>query len=157
MTKLKINTKAPNFTLPDESGINHSLDQYLGNWVLVYFYPKDDTPGCTKQACILRDSFPKFEKLNTFVIGISVDEEEDHFKFKNKYKLPFILLSDNKKEVVKKYDVWKKKNFLGREFFGTTRTSFLINPDNMIIKIYENVKPANHADEVLADISEFIK
>lgn len=157
MSKLKLNSKAPNFTLPDESGKYHTLENYRGKWVLIYFYPKDDTPGCTKEACVLRDSFPQFEKINTIVIGISTDSESDHKKFKEKYKLPFILLSDSKKEVVLEYGVWQKKKFLGKEFTGIARTSFLLNPEGEIVKIYEKVKPAVHADEVLSDLQSFQK
>ena len=119
---------------------------------MVYFYPKDDTPGCTKEACAIRDDIPRFDKLKVKVLGISVDSVKSHKKFAEKYKLPFTLLSDEKKEVVKKYGVWQKKKFMGREYMGTLRTSFLIDPAGKIAKIYESVKPEVHAEEVLKDL-----
>lgn len=152
--KLKINQKAPDFKLKDQNGKIHKLSDYKGKWVLIYFYPKDNTPGCTKQACEIRDNFFDFQNLDIVVLGISTDSVESHKKFKEKYKLPFTLLSDDKKEVVKKYGVWGKKKFLGKTFEGVIRTSFLINPQGKIEKIYENVKPEKHAKEVLEDFSK---
>lgn len=152
--KLKENDKAPDFTLPDENGKAHSPSDYKGRWVLLYFYPKDDTPGCTKQACAIRDNFPDFKKLNIVVFGISVDSVKSHRQFADKYELPFTLLADEEKDVVKKYDVWAEKKFMGREYMGTLRTSFLINPDGLISKIYENVKPETHAEEILKDVEK---
>ncbi len=157
MTQTLINKKAPDFKLKDQEGKYHKLSTYKGKWVLVYFYPKDDTPGCTKEACLIRDNFPNFQKLGIVVLGISVDSVESHKKFAQKYNLPFTLLSDDKKEVVKKYNVWGKKKFMGREYEGTLRTSFLINPQGKIVKIYENVKPEIHAEEVLTDLKIFLK
>ncbi|GIW67687.1 MAG: peroxiredoxin [Candidatus Parcubacteria bacterium] len=156
MTKLKIDQPAPDFKLKDQNGDFHRLSDYKGKWVLVYFYPKDNTPGCIKEACAIRDNFPAFEKLNITVLGISSDTVESHKKFAQKYKLPFTLLADDKKEVVKKYGVWGKKKFMGIEYEGISRTSFLINPQGKIVKIYENVKPAIHAKEVLDDLSLLI-
>ena len=147
--KLKIEQSAPDFTLPDQEGKKHKLSDYKDGWVLIYFYPKDDTPGCTKEACSIRDNFPKFKKLKAIVLGISVDSVKSHNKFAEKYKLPFILLADEDKRVVKKYGVWAKKKFMGREYMGTLRTSFLINPMGKIAKIYEKVNPEVHAEEVL--------
>jgi peroxiredoxin Q/BCP len=149
---LKESQKAPDFTLPDQNGKNHKLSDYKGQWVLLYFYPKDNTPGCTTEACAIRDSFPAFEKLKIKVFGISTDSVTSHKKFADKYQLPFTLLSDSEKTVVEKYDVWRVKNMYGRKFFGIARMSFLINPEGKIAKIYEKVKPAVHAEEVLADI-----
>lgn len=149
---LKNNTKAPNFTLPDQERKMHSLAGYKGKWVLVYFYPKDDTPGCTKEACMLRDNLPDFEKLNCVVLGISADSAKSHSKFAKKYKLPFTLLADGKKEVIKKYGAWQKKIFLGKEYMGIKRMSYLINPDGKIAKVYSDVKPAEHAEEVLRNL-----
>lgn len=154
---LKIGKKAPTITLPDQTGTTRELKDYLGKWVLIYFYPKDDTPGCTTEACGLRDNFPKFQKLNAVVLGISVDPAKKHKKFATKYKLPFTLLADEQKIVVEKYGVWAEKSMYGRKYMGTLRTSFLVNPKGIIVKIYENVKPANHADEVLADLRTFTK
>ena len=148
----KIHSVAPLFTLPDQNGKEHSLVDYEGKWVLLYFYPKDDTPGCTKEACTIRDSFPDFKKLKIAVLGMSVDSVKSHKKFEKKYKLPFTLLSDDEKEVVKKYGVWGKKKFMGRVYEGTLRTSFLIDPKGKIAKIYEDVNPVMHAAEVLADM-----
>lgn len=152
---LKVNQKAPDFKLPDQNSKIHKLSDYRGQSVLIYFYPKDDTPGCTKEACAIQDNFPNFNKLNTKVFGVSVDSVESHKKFAEKYKLRFVLLSDKDKEVVKKYGVWGKKKMMGREYFGVKRTSFLINQTGKIIKIYENVKPEIHAEEVLKDLENY--
>lgn len=155
--KLKIGQSAPNFRLDDQDGKTHELKSHNGEWVLIYFYPKDDTPGCTKETCAIRDNFPDFKKMKLRVFGISVDSVKSHKKFIEKYKLPFTLLSDGKKEVVEKYDVWAKKKFMGREYMGILRTSFLINPDGQISKIYEKVKPDIHAKEILADFKNLKK
>lgn len=155
--KLKQSQPAPDFSLPDQTGQLHSLKDYRGQWVLIYFYPKDDTPGCTTEACGLRDNFPKFKKLKAVVLGISVDTIKSHQKFVTKYQLPFTLLADEDTSVVKKYGVWQNKKFMGREYMGIMRTSFLINPKGKIAKIYEGVKPAEHADEVLADLKLLMK
>ena len=152
MSILKPNDIAPNFTLADQSGVSHTLSALRGMWVLLYFYPKDNTPGCTKEACAIRDNYPAFKKLGIVVFGISTDSEESHQKFAEKYNLPFTLLADPKKEVVKKYGVFGEKKFMGKTFSGVSRTSFLVAPDGTIGKIYENVKPEAHADEVLADL-----
>lgn len=154
---LKQKQKAPLFSLPDQNGKVHNLKDYLGKWVLLYFYPKDDTPGCTKQACALRDNFPAFKKLKITIFGISVDSVKSHLKFAEKYELPFILLSDEDKKVVLKYSVWAKKKFMGREYMGILRTSFLIDDEGKIAKIYEDVKPEVHAEEVLSDLKSFLK
>ncbi|HEY4499777.1 MAG TPA: thioredoxin-dependent thiol peroxidase [Candidatus Paceibacterota bacterium] len=151
--KIKLNALAPDFSLSDQNTKTHTLSDYKGQWTLLYFYPKDDTPGCTKEACTIRDNFPEFKKLKIQVFGISVDSVKSHKKFSEKYKLPFTLLADENKEVVKKYGVWAKKKFMGREYMGTLRTSFLIGPKGKIAKIYENVKPEFHAEEVLKDIT----
>jgi peroxiredoxin Q/BCP len=155
--KLNLKSPAPVFTLPDQNGEEHSLKDYKGQWVLLYFYPKDDTPGCTKEACTIRDSFPKFKKLRIAVLGVSIDTVKSHKKFEEKYELPFTLLADDEKKIVKKYGVWAKKKFMGREYLGTLRTSFLIDPKGTIAKIYENVNPDVHADEILADLAKLIK
>lgn len=152
MSELKIGSKAPAFNLPDQDGKMHALKDYAGQWVLLYFYPKDDTPGCTIEACTLRDNFPKFKKLKVTVLGASVDPVKKHAKFAEKFKLPFTLLSDEEKTLVNAYGVWAKKKFMGREYMGILRWSFLINPEGKIAKIYEGVKPAEHADEVLKDL-----
>jgi peroxiredoxin Q/BCP len=154
MPALKIGSRAPSFSLPDQNGKIHSLKDYAGSWLLLYFYPKDDTPGCTTEACSLRDNFPKFKKMQATVIGISIDPVKKHAKFVQKYDLPYTLLSDEKKELVNKYGVWSLKKFMGREYMGTLRWSFLIDPHGKIAKIYEGVKPALHAEEVLRDLKE---
>jgi peroxiredoxin Q/BCP len=151
MKKIKLNAKAPDFKLKDQDGKLHKLSDYKGRWVMLYFYPKDNTPGCTKEACGIRDEFKNFKNLNMVVLGVSADSPESHKKFIQKYKLPFTLLSDESKKVLKQYGVWGKKKFMGKEYEGILRTSFLINPNGKIVKIYEEVKPETHAKEVLKD------
>jgi peroxiredoxin Q/BCP len=152
MELFEINSQAPDFTLPDQDGVERSLSDYRGQSVLLYFYPKDDTSGCTKEACSIRDAFPHFEGLNVKVLGVSIDSVASHKKFAEKYNLPFTLLSDEHKKVVKLYRVWGEKKFMGREYEGTMRTSFLIDPTGAIEKIYNAVKPETHAQEVLNDL-----
>lgn len=153
MTKiLKIKSKAPDFTLLDQDGKEHTLSDYLGKFILIYFYPKDDTPGCTKEACMLRDDFPNFKKLQAKVFGISADSVKSNKKFAEKYELPFTLLSDEKKVVLKKYGVLSEKSMFGKTFLGIKRMSYLIDKEGNVVKVYENVKPAVHAEEVLADL-----
>src|SRR5258708_4577149 len=132
--KIKIGDKAPEFSLPDQEGNMHSLSGSLGQWVLIYFYPKDDTPGCTKEACSIGQAYPAFEKLKAKVFGISVDPVKSHKKFAEKYDLPFTILADEKKETVEAYGVWANKKFMGREYMGTMRTSFLIDPKGKVAK-----------------------
>ncbi len=155
--KIKVGDAAPEFSLPDQNGELHSLAETRGSWTLVYFYPKDDTPGCTKEACSIGELFPAFEKIDAKVFGISVDPVKSHKKFAEKYELPFTLLSDEKKEVVDSYGVWQEKQMMGRTFMGTVRTSFLLDPRGTVAKVYEKVKPELHAEEVLADIKAFQK
>ena len=146
---LKINSKAPNFTLPSTTKKEYSLKNSLGKYVVFYFYPKDDTPGCTIETQDFNKLLLKFKKLNCEVYGISKDSVKSHNKFRNKYKIKFNLLADEKIDVLKKYKVWGKKKFMGREFMGINRTTFLINKKGKILKIWENVKVKNHAEEVL--------
>jgi peroxiredoxin Q/BCP len=148
----ELNSIAPDFTLPDQDGKEHTLSDYRGQWVLLYFYPKDDTAGCTTEACGIRDEFPAFGKLQVKVLGVSIDSVQSHKKFAEKYDLPFTLLADEEKSVVNQYGVWGKKTYMGREYDGTFRTSFLINPTGKIARIYENVKPEIHAAAVLEDL-----
>jgi peroxiredoxin Q/BCP len=150
--KIKIGDIAPDFELPDQNGKIHKLSNYRGKWVLVYFYPKDNTPGCTTEACTFRDNFSFFKKLNCQILGISTDSVKSHQKFAEKYQLPFPILADEKKEVVKKYGVYGEKKFLGKIFMGTKRTSFLIDPEGKIVKIYEKVNPKTHLNEVINDL-----
>lgn len=150
---LKVGQKAPSFKLPDQDGIMHQLKDYAGQWLLIYFYPKDDTPGCTTEACSLRDNLPKFKKGQAAIVGVSVDSVKSHNKFAIKYKLPFTLLADENKEMVEKYGVWAEKSMYGRKYMGTLRTSFLVDPTGKIAKIYEKVKPGTHAEEILKDLA----
>ncbi len=149
---LKLKSKAPQFNLSDQEGKIHSLADYKGKWVLVYFYPKDDTPGCTKEACSIRDAWPDFRKLKCVVLGVSADSAKSHDNFAKKYKLPFTLLADENKEVIKAYGAWQKKKFMGKEYMGVKRMSYLIDPEGKIAKIYPDVKAAEHAQEVLKDL-----
>jgi peroxiredoxin Q/BCP len=149
---LTVGQKAPAFRLPDQAGVEHALSDSAGSWVVLYFYPKDDTPGCTKEACSFRDTLPKFKKVDAVIFGVSVDSVKKHAKFAEKYELPFTLLADEEKKTVNDYGVWAKKKFMGREYMGTLRNSFLIDPKGKIAKIYESVKPELHADELLADL-----
>jgi peroxiredoxin Q/BCP len=149
---LKVGSKAPPFSLPDQEGAIHNLKTYLGKWVILYFYPKDDTPGCTIEACNFRDNFSALKKAGIVVLGVSVDPVKKHAKFVEKYKLPFALLADEEKTVVEQYGVWGKKKFMGREYMGINRVSFLIDPNGKIAKIYDPVKPLGHAEAVLLDV-----
>ena len=146
-------TLAPDFTLLDQDGVAHTLSAHRGSRVLIYFYPKDDTPGCTKQACMLRDAMPELSRLDAIVFGISPDSVKSHRKFADKYGLPFTLLADEGHTVAERYGVWGRKKFMGREYDGVFRTSFLIDADGTVMRVYENVKPELHADQVLADLS----
>jgi peroxiredoxin Q/BCP len=151
---LTTDTSAPDFTLLDQDGTPHSLAEYRGRWVLLYFYPKDDTPGCTKEACAIRDDFHDFDTIDAVVLGVSADSVKSHKKFAEKYSLPFTLLADTEKTVINAYGVWGDKKFMGREYEGILRQSFLINPAGKIAKVYEKVKPEEHAKEVLGDIAQ---
>ena len=153
---VKTGDAAPAFMLPDQEGKKHSLSDYKGKWVLVYFYPKDDTPGCTTEACTLRDNLPKFGKMKAQVLGVSADSVASHGKFAQKFKLTFPLLADEQKEVVQAYGVWGKKQFMGREYMGINRSSFLIDPKGKIAKVYEKVKPDVHAEAVLSDLAAMV-
>ena len=152
MTMPHVGKKAPAFSLPDADGKIRTLSDYAGKWVLLYFYPKDDTPGCTVEACTIRDQFQDFKKIKAVVLGVSADSVESHRRFADAYELPFTLLSDADKTVIKKYGVWGEKNMMGRTYMGIRRTSFLIAPNGNIAKVYEKVKPPAHAAEVIKDI-----
>ena len=141
--KLRSGEAAPQFK---------GLADNLGTWILLYFYPKDDSPGCTIEACSVRDNIDQFKKYNCVVMGVSTDTEKSHGKFIQKFALPFTLLSDDTKKLVRSYDVWGEKEFMGREYMGTRRTSFLIDPEGKIKKIYEEVRPKTHIAEVLNDL-----
>ena len=154
---LKINTKAPDFTLTSTNSSHYSLKKSLGKYVVIYFYPKDDTPGCTIEANDFNKLLPQFKKLNCEIFGISKDNLKSHDKFKEKYKLKFDLLSDEELTVLKKFKVWGKKKFMGREFMGILRTTFLIDKKGKILRIWENVKVKDHAKEVLETLKEIQK
>lgn len=149
--------KAPLFCLVDENNKKHCLTDYKGQWILLYFYPKDDTPGCTQEACQFRDSWAEFKKLNAVVLGVSGDSIQSHVKFKQKFNLPFPLLSDPGREVMKSFDVLGEKSMFGKKFIGIKRESFLINPKGEIAKHYTHVKPAIHAEQVLRDLELMIQ
>ena len=146
---MKINSKALNFTLPSTSNENYNLKDSTGKYVVIYFYPKDDTPGCTIETNDFNKLLPKFKKLGCNVYGISKDGLKSHNKFREKYKIKFNLLADEEIKVIKKYKVWGKKKFMGREYMGIIRTTFLIDKKGKIIKIWNNVKVKDHAKEVL--------
>ena len=153
MIQLNAGDKAPDFELKDQDSNIIKLSKFKGKKVILYFYPKDDTPGCTKEACDLRDNISKLKKLNVEVIGVSNDDEISHKKFVEKYKLPFTLVCDTEKKVVKAYDVYKLKNFLGKSYYGIVRSTFLINEKGIIDKVFHKVNPLGH----VSDILKFIK
>ena len=146
---IKENTKAPDFTLPSTKGENQKLKDLLGKYVVIYFYPKDDTPGCTIETNDFNKLLPKFKKLNCEIFGISKDTIKSHDKFREKFKIKFDLLSDEEIKVLKKYKVWGKKKFMGREFMGIIRSTILIDKKGKVIKFWDNVKVKDHAKEVL--------
>jgi peroxiredoxin Q/BCP len=141
---------APDFELPSDSGETVKLSDLQGKPVVLYFYPKDDTPGCTTQACGIRDAYGEFQRAGAVVLGISPDDEQSHLKFKDKFELPFTLLADTGHEVAEAYGVWGEKNYAGRTYMGVSRSTFVIDPDGNVTKVLHNVKPATHADDVLA-------
>ena len=148
--KLKVGDQAPAFTVATSGGGKISLADYLGKNVILYFYPKDDTPGCTKEACAFRDGFADFKKRGAVILGVSTDPVKSHDKFVEKFKLPFSLLADEDKKIVQAYGVWGEKSFMGRKYQGVFRVTFLIGPDGKIKKVWPTVKPEEHAAEVLA-------
>jgi thioredoxin-dependent peroxiredoxin len=148
--KLKEGDKAPAFTVATNGGGKISLADYLGKNVILYFYPKDDTPGCTKEACAFRDYFADFKKAGAVIFGVSPDSVKSHDKFVEKFKLPFTLLADEDKKIVEAYGVWGEKSFMGKKYLGVYRVTFLIGPEGKIKKIWPQVKPEDHVAEVLA-------
>jgi len=151
---IKEGVKAPDFTAKDQNGNKIKLSDFRGQKVVLYFYPKDDTPGCTKEACSFRDSFSDFEKKGIKVLGVSIDDEKSHRKFIEKYKLPFDLIADTDKHIVEKYGVWGEKSMYGKKYMGTLRKTFLIDEDGKIVKIFEKVNVSEHADEVMKAFEE---
>jgi peroxiredoxin Q/BCP len=148
--KLKEGEPAPAFTADTDTGGRVSLADFKGKPVILYFYPRDDTPGCTKEACAFRDHFADFKKKGAVILGVSTDPVKSHGKFVEKFKLPFTLLADVDKKIVEAYGVWGEKSFMGRKYLGTHRVTFLIGPDGRIKKVWPTVKPEEHAAEVLA-------
>jgi peroxiredoxin Q/BCP len=140
---------APEFELPDETGSLRKLSDYRGKNVVLYFYPKDDTPGCTTEACNFRDDYSQYQQAGVVILGVSPDKPARHTKFITKYQLPFTLLSDVEHKVCELYGVWGRKKFMGREYDGVFRTTFLIDASGQIVHVFENVSPANHSKEVL--------
>jgi len=141
---------APDFTLPTDTGELLTLSSLRGQWVVLYGYPKDDTSGCTTQACEFRDAFPRFSTKQAVILGISPDPVKSHQKFKAKYELPFTLLADTEKVALQAYDIWKEKSMYGKKYMGVERTTFVIDPEGRIATVFEKVKPAGHAAEVEA-------
>ena len=154
---MKINSKAPLFKLNSTDGEIYSLKDSIGKYVVLYFYPKDDTPGCTIETNDFNKLLPKLKKLNCDVFGISKDNLKSHYKFKEKYKIKFDLLADDEIKIVKSYKVWVKKKFMGREFMGIIRSTFLIDPKGTIVKIWDNVKVKGHAEEVIETLKDVQK
>ena len=149
---LEQGSKAPDFSLSDQFGKKHTLSDYRGKWVVLYFYPKDMTPGCTTEACNFRDDFQNFQNLNTTILGISKDSVKRHAKFVDKHKLPFPLLSDIDGKICDEYDVWKEKSLYGKTYMGIIRSTFLIDSDGKIARVYAKVKVKEHASELLNEI-----
>ncbi|MGA9531213.1 MAG: thioredoxin-dependent thiol peroxidase [Anaerolineales bacterium] len=154
MSTPKLGSKAPSFSLPDQRGQTVSLADYSGKPFVLYFYPKDDTPGCTKEACGFRDNWDAFETAGIDVVGISPDSPASHTKFMNKYDLPFTLLADEDHAICEAYGVWGTKKFRGREYMGVKRTTFVIDGDGKISHVYENVKPSGHSQQLLEALTE---
>ena len=146
---------APSFSLIDQEGKTHTLEQYLGQWVVLYFYPRDMTPGCTIEACAFRDAKEDLQKIGAVILGVSMDSQESHQKFAAKKKLTFPLLVDEEGSLAKAYKSYGQKQFLGRNFEGIYRNSFWINPEGVIQKVYQGVKPGEHVAEILADLKTF--
>jgi peroxiredoxin Q/BCP len=144
---------APDFTLAADSGETVTLSSFRGRQVVLYFYPKDDTPGCTTQACGIRDVYGEFERAGAVVLGVSPDDEASHVKFKEKYHLPFALLADDGHKVADTYGVWREKTYMGRTYMGVERSTFVIGEDGTVKKVMHRVKPATHADDVLTALA----
>jgi thioredoxin-dependent peroxiredoxin len=145
--------EAPDFELSSDAGETVKLSELRGKPVVLYFYPKDDTPGCTTQACGIRDAYGEFERAGAVVLGVSPDDERSHVKFRNKYDLPFTLLADTEHEVADRYGVWGEKKFMGKTYMGVRRSTFVIDEAGTVKKVFEKVTPATHADDVLAALA----
>jgi peroxiredoxin Q/BCP len=149
---LKAQDTAPTFRLPDETGAERSLDEFLGSWLIIYFYPKDDTPGCTKEACTIAEVYDEFQRTNAIVLGVSKDSPASHQRFKQKHQLPFTLLADESTDMTQAYGAWQEKSMYGRKYMGTARVTYIIDPDGKVAKVYPKVTPASHAGELLRDL-----
>jgi thioredoxin-dependent peroxiredoxin len=145
--------EAPDFELTSDAGETVKLSELRGKPVVLYFYPKDDTPGCTTQACGIRDAYGEFERAGAVVLGVSPDNERSHVKFREKYELPFTLLADTEHAVADRYGVWGEKKFMGKKYMGVSRSTFVINEAGNVKKVFEKVTPATHADDVLAALA----
>ena len=154
MALIEPGKKAPAFSLPDQAGAKHSLADYAGQPVVVYFYPKDDTPGCTKESCAFQDNLPKFKKSKAAVLGVSVLNSASKAKFADKYGLKFPLLADEDHSVMEKFGVWQEKSMYGKKYMGVARTTYLIGPDGKVAKRWDGVKVDGHAEEVLAAVQD---
>ena len=150
---LEVGTQAPDFTLPDQNGNRHSLSDYRGKEVILYFYPKDNTPGCTKQACGFAERFPQFTEKGAVVLGISKDSVASHKKFEEKYGLPFTILSDPELVAIQAYDVWQEKKNYGKTYMGVVRTTYLIDEEGKIAKAFDKVKAADNPEQMLGELS----
>lgn len=150
---LEVGTKAPDFTLPDQNGTMHSLSDYRGKKVILYFYPKDMTAGCTKQACGFAERFPQFQEKGAVILGVSKDTVASHKKFEEKYNLPFTLLSDTEKTVIQAYDVWKEKKNYGKVTMGVVRTTYLIDEKGTIVRAFGKVKAADNPEQMLQEVA----
>ena len=153
---LKENDKAPDFTVPDQNGNNISLSDYRGKWVILYFYPKDMTPGCTTEACNFRDEYSVFQKKEIVVLGVSKDSVNLHKKFEAKHELPFPLLSDENGTICEDFGVWQEKSMYGKKYMGIVRSTFIINPEGIVAKVYPKVKVKEHVAEILADLKNLM-
>lgn len=149
MSLLQVGAKAPIFSTFDQNGKRVSLSDFEGKKIILYFYPKDNTPGCTKEACAFRDKITQFQDLNVVVIGVSIDSIKSHKSFSDKYQLPFTLLSDTDKDIVTNYGVWGEKTMYGKKYFGINRVTYLIDEQGLISEVFPKVKPETHAEEIL--------
>lgn len=154
MTTSLLNKKAPAFTLPDQTGQERSLKDFQGSWLVLYFYPKDMTPGCTMEACYFRDNLARVRGVGAEVVGVSADSTKRHAKFAQTQKLSFPLLSDESHAMLEAYGVWQEKSMMGKRYMGIVRTTLLIDPQGVVRKVYDNVKVSGHVDEVIADLRQ---
>ena len=153
MTNLREGDKAPSFSGANENGEIITSENYIGKKLVLFFYPKDDSPGCTKEACNLRDNYKKFQKLGYEILGVSPDNSKKHKKFIDKYEFQYPLLADTEKEMIHAYGIWGPKKFMGREYDGLHRTTFIINEEGIIEKIFESVKTKDHSQQIMAELS----